>query len=318
MSLNKRLPREIWVAGISLKGLWPAATIEKRMNDVVERISNVLSFQPDIICLPETVNISWVNEEILLHEIAEEEHSPGPITRILGKIAKENNCYITCPIITKKDGAFYNSSILLNRRGESEGVFHKIHPTSTEIIPGKYFKNAGVVPGPINSNVFKTDFGNVGLQVCADADWADGWAALKANGAELVCFSSQGPYSNTIRNRAWSNHYYIVTATGEDAQIVDISGDVIAADNDMMRWVCAPVNLEKTVVLAAGNADSLKSMQGKYGDSLRITVYFDENWATIESRDAEVKIKEVLDEFSMLTFEEEMRQTNELISKLRS
>ena len=70
---RKRLPREVWVAGISLKGLWPAATIEKRMSDIVNRISEVLPFEPDIICLPETVNISWVNEEKMLHEIAEEE-----------------------------------------------------------------------------------------------------------------------------------------------------------------------------------------------------------------------------------------------------
>jgi predicted amidohydrolase len=313
-----RLPREVWVAGISLKGLWPAATIDQRMTDIVDRINEVLPFQPDIICLPETVNISWVNEVKSLHEIAEDEETPGPMTTLLADIAKKNNCYVTCPIITKKNGLFYDSSILLNRNGESEGVFHKIHPTSTEIIPGKYFKNGGVIPGPVNANVFKTDFGIVGLQICADADWADGWAALKANGAELVCFSSQGPYSNTIRNRAWSNHYHVVSATGEDAQLVDVTGDVIALDNEMTRWVCAPVNLEKTVVAATENADAIKRMQKKYGNSLRIKVYFDENWATIESVDRNIKVAHVLHEYSMLTFDDEMKETNELISKLRN
>jgi beta-ureidopropionase len=314
----KRLPREVWVAGISLKGLWPTATVEKRMNDIVDRISNVLSFQPDIICLPETVNISWVSEGKTLHEIAENETSQGPVAAMLAEIAKKNNCYITCPIITKKNGVFYNSSILLNRKGESEGVFHKIHPTSTEIIPGKYFKNGGVIPGPVDANVFKTDFGTVGLQICADADWADGWAALKAKGAELVCFSSQGPYSNTIRNRAWSNHYHIVTATGEDAQVVDITGDVIALDNEMTRWVCAPINLEKTIVLAAENEDAIKSMQKKYGGALKVNVHFNENWATIESVDPDTKVAEVLQEYAMLTLEEEMKQVKELITKLRN
>ena len=99
-------------------------------------------------------------------------------------------------------------------------MFHKVHPTSTEVIPGTYFKSGGITPGPIKSAVCKTDFGTIGMQICADADWTDGWHSLKEEGAEIVCFPSQGPYSNTLRNRAWVNHYYIVSATGEDAQIM--------------------------------------------------------------------------------------------------
>ena len=60
---DNRLPREVWVAGISLKGLWPVDTIEQRMKDVLERLENVYPFEPDIICLPETINLSWVNQE---------------------------------------------------------------------------------------------------------------------------------------------------------------------------------------------------------------------------------------------------------------
>ena len=36
---EKRLPREVWVAAISLKGLWPEKTIKKRMNDVLQIMS---------------------------------------------------------------------------------------------------------------------------------------------------------------------------------------------------------------------------------------------------------------------------------------
>ena len=73
---ENRLPREVWVAGISLKGLWPEKTIEKRMKDVLERMENVYAFEPDIICLPETINISWVDELKTLQEVA-----PSPTLR---------------------------------------------------------------------------------------------------------------------------------------------------------------------------------------------------------------------------------------------
>jgi len=92
---ENRLPREVWVAGISLKGLWPTETIEKRMKDILERMESVYAFEPDIICLPETVNISWVNEAITLQEVAEDETTPGPITSMLAEVARKQNCYIT-------------------------------------------------------------------------------------------------------------------------------------------------------------------------------------------------------------------------------
>src|SRR6185295_3625929 len=99
---NNRLPREVWVAGISLKGLWPVATIKQRMKDVLQRMESVYAFEPDIICLPEEINQSWVNESKTLQEVAEDEDSPGPVRSMFADIARKQHCYITCPIVTKK------------------------------------------------------------------------------------------------------------------------------------------------------------------------------------------------------------------------
>jgi beta-ureidopropionase len=242
---SNRLPREVWVAGVSLKNLWPVPTIEQRMKDILERMDSVYAFEPDIICLPETVNISWVDQSTTLQEIAEDETTPGPITSMLADVARKQRCYITCPIVTKKDGHFYNSSILLDRNGEKVGIYLKAHHTSTEVIPEDYYKGGAVKPGTLTPGVFKTDFGIVGLQICFDAEWSDSWRSVKEAGAEMVCFSSQGPFLPKLQHHAWINHYYIVSATGEDSQIIDMTGDVIAEDGEFARWVCAPLNLEK-------------------------------------------------------------------------
>ena len=314
---ENRLPREVWVAAISLKGLWPVETIEKRMKDILERMENVYAFEPDIICLPEEVNQSWVNETKTLQEVAEDETSPGPVTSMLADIARKQHCYITCPIVTKKDGLFYDSTILLNRQGKSEGVFHKVHPTSTEILPNVYFKGGGVTPGPVKQDVFKTDFGTVGLQICFDAEWTDGWNSLKEDGAEIVCFSSQGPFLNTLRNHAWLNHYYIVSATGENAQILDMTGDVIALDGEFARWVCAPVNLEKEFLHIWPHTLKFKDIQRKYGKKIRFKIYHPENWATLESRDPDIKVKDILKEYDIPGYDEHLRQATEVQVKHR-
>lgn len=303
---TNRLPREVWAAAVSIKGLWPVDTTERRMRDLLERMENVYAFQPDVIVIPETINISWVKETKALDEIAEDEHTPGPITRMLAAVAKEQNCYITCPIVTKREGRFYNSSILLDRQGKIAGVFHKVRPTATEIIPRTYYKGAGITPGVVSPPVFKTDFGTVGLQICADASWEENWRSLKKDGAEIVLFSSQGPYANTLRNHAWVNHYYIVSATGEDSRIIDMTGDVIAADGEFARWVCAPLNLEKEFLHIWPQTLKFNAIRQKYGRRIRIAVYHKENWATIESLDPDVKVKDVLKEFELPTYDEQL------------
>jgi len=314
---ENRLPREVWVAGMSLKGLWPEKTIEKRMKDVLERMENFYAFEPDLICLPETISTSWVDESKTLEEVAEDETTPGPITSMLAEVARKQNCYITCPIVTKKEGRYYNSSILLNRQGKIEGVFHKVHPTATEIIPEAYFKGGGVTPGPVKQGVFKTDFGRIGMQICFDAEWSDGWHSLKEDGAEIVCFPSQGPFLNTLSNHAWVNHYYIVASTGEDSQIIDMTGDVIASDGEFARWVCAPVNLEKELLHIWPHTLKFKDIQKKYGRKIRFKIYHPENWATLESRDPDVKVKDILREYEIPTYDEHIREATEIQQKHR-
>ena len=318
-SINKsnRLPREVWAAAISIKGLWPVDTIEKRMKDLMERMENVYAFEPDVIVIPETIQTSWVKETKSLEEIAEDERNPGPITSMLAEIAKRQNCYITCPVITKKDDRYYNSCILLNREGKISGVFHKVRPTATEIVPRTYYKGGGVTPGAVNPPVFKTDFGVVGMQICADATWEENWQSLKKDGAEMVLFPSQGPYSNTLANHAWINHYYIVSATGEDARILDITGDVIASDGEFARWVCAPVNLEKVFIHIWPQTLKFRDIQKKYGRKIRFQVYHKENWATLESLDPDVKVREVLKEYGLPTYDEQIAEATEIQDKHR-
>jgi beta-ureidopropionase len=314
---ENRLPREVWVAGISLKGLWPVETIEKRMKDILERMESVYAFEPDIICLPETVNISWVNESKTLQEVAEDETSPGPITSMLAEVARKQNCYITCPIVTRKDGRFYNSSILLNRQGKIDGVFHKVHPVSTEVIPETHYHGGGITPGPVKSMVYKTDFGTVGMQICMDAAWPDGWHSLKEDSVEIVCFPSQGPYSNALRNHAWVNHYYIVSGTGEDAQIIDMTGDLIESDGEFARWVCAPVNLEKEFLHIWPNIKKFDAIQKKYGKKIRFKIYHPENWATLESLHPDIKVKDILKEYEIPTYDEQLSEATEIQRKYR-
>ena len=314
---ENRLPREIWAASISLKGLWPEQTVEKRMKSVLARMENVYPFQPDIICLPETVNTSWVRQTGTLAEIAEDETRPGPVTSLLAEAARKHNCYIVCPLITHKEGRYYNSSILLDRQGQIAGVFHKVHPTAYEMVPPADPRGPGITPGAVNVPVFKTDFGTIGMQICADASWSESWQALKRQGAEVVLFPSQASYGQALNHHAWLNHFNIVSSTGEDARIIDIAGDVIAADGEFARWVCAPVNLEKEFIHIWPQTLKFDDIQKKYGRKVRFHIAHAENWATLESLDPDIKVRDILREYGLPTYDEQIKEATALQEKFR-
>ena len=174
-----------------------------------------------------------------------------------------------------------------------------------------------MTPGVIRPPVFKTDFGIVGLQVCMDAFWFHNWHSLQQDGAELILFSSQGSFENRLSHYAWLTHSYIASATGEDAFIIDITGDFIAGDGEFSRWVCAPINLEKAFLHIWPQTLKFADIQKKYGRDIRICIKHPENFATIESLHPDIKVKDVLKEFELPTYDEQIREATEIQNKYR-
>ena len=67
---------------------------------------------------------------------------PGPVTGRIAEFAKKNNCYVACPVYTKKAGNFYNSCLLIDRKGNIAGAYNKMHPVKDEILTGKTGKGS--------------------------------------------------------------------------------------------------------------------------------------------------------------------------------
>ncbi len=313
----EKLPREICVASIDLKGLFNDATTELRVSGMLGRMEEVTGMKPDIICLPELFSTIWVKEQKPLSEIAEDEKTPGPVTGRIAAFAKKNNCYVVCPLITKKDGNYYNSSLLIDRRGGIAGVYHKTHPVKTEIFPDQAYKGVGIVPGAIDQPVIETDFGKIGMQICYDANWADGWDNLKKRGADIVLFSSAFPGGRMLNYYALKNNYYIVSSTGGDARVIDISGNDLDITSDFVRYAWATINLDKVNVSTWPTNGSIPGLFKKYGHRLRIKVWGNADVITIESRDPKLKVSDVLKEFEIPNYTDYLKYETEVQEKYR-
>ncbi len=106
----------------------------------------------------------------------------------------------------------------------------------------------GITPGR-EFPVFDLDFGRVGMQICWDVGFADGWQALADQDAELVLFATNPAVPLALRGYAWRHGYYIAASTVHPvAPVVDPIGRVVAATSTDREVVVVRVNLDYRVV----------------------------------------------------------------------
>jgi beta-ureidopropionase len=315
---GRKMARPVSVASVDLKGLWPDKTRESRIKRILKRMEDVEGLHPDIICLPELFDTSWVDEQFAISDIAEDEKIPGPVTGRIAEFAKKNNCYVACPVYTAKGGNFYNSCLLIDRKGNIAGAYNKMHPVKDEILTGKPGMEAiGILPGATDQPVIETDFGKVGIQICYDANWQEGWENYRRQGAEIILFSSQFPGGRMLNYLAWRYGCYIISSTGGDARIIDMSGNDLHSSSTFVRFTWAEINLEKANADTWPTNERLPALFSKYGSRLGIKVWDNTGVVTIESLDPDLKVSDVMKEFGILTIYENVKASEVVQDKYR-
>ena len=139
----------------------------------------------DLAILPETIVTT-------LHGPASKRAIPleGPVLETLRLPGSPAQTYLIVPFDLSEESVsgpvYFNSAVLLDRRGTVAGIYRKVHPVAG---PHDALEN-GITPGS-EFPVFECDFGKLGIQICWDFAFDDGWQALAEKGAELVVLPSQ-------------------------------------------------------------------------------------------------------------------------------
>ncbi|MEP7107942.1 MAG: carbon-nitrogen hydrolase family protein [Ferruginibacter sp.] len=280
------------------------------VQQVLAIMEELVPFQPDIICLPEIFAYAHIEQQYQLNEMAEK--VPGQIVTPFLNFASRHKCYVICPTYSLHEGNVFISAVLIDRQGKVVGEYHKMRPAESEL-------KMGIKSGKMDPPVFQTDFGKIGIQICFDIKYEDGWNSLKDKGAQIIFWPSAYAAGKEISSRAWRHQVYIVTSTQKDtSKICDITGETIAQTGRWQRnWICAPVNLEKTFILAWPAVSVFPDIQKKYGPRIRLNTFSEEEWTTIESLDANLKIADVLKEFNLKTVHETLKELAAVQDKAR-
>jgi N-carbamoylputrescine amidase len=162
----------------------PVADIQQAMLDKhLPMIDEAGEKGVQILCLQEIFNGPYFcpSQDKRWYDAAEA--VPGPTTELMSKYAKKYNMVIVVPVYEKVGrGIYYNTAAVIDADGTYLGKYRKQHIPQTSGFWEKFF----FTPGNGGYPVFDTKYGKVGVYICYDRHFPEGWRALGLNGADIV------------------------------------------------------------------------------------------------------------------------------------
>ncbi|HET7627767.1 MAG TPA: carbon-nitrogen hydrolase family protein [Bacillales bacterium] len=245
-----------------------AVQIAVEPNQVTSNINKALKWleravaehKADLVVFPETITTGFnpnLSPEQLYDLIDEVD---GEQTKPIREAARELSVHVVWPTYTRgpKRGFVYNSSLLIDAKGEIVGVYHKTHPFPSERRAGGGWAEAGST-----ACVYETELGNIGMIICYDGDFPELARLLALNGAEVIVrpsalMRSFDIWDLTTRARAYDNHVYMIgtNAVGPDAGGAYYFGHSMIVDPT--AWKLAQARGTEEIISAELDSDPLK------------------------------------------------------------
>jgi beta-ureidopropionase len=111
------------------------------------------------------------------------ESIPGPTTELMQELARETHMVLVVPIYeVEQEGVFYNTAVVIDADGTYLGKYRKHHIPQVKGFWEKFYFR----PGNLGYPVFQTAVGPVGVYICYDRHFPEGWRALGLAGAKIV------------------------------------------------------------------------------------------------------------------------------------
>lgn len=248
--------RNVKIAIAYLKPFWkPNMSLADNREAILDAVDRAGKTNPDIILLGEAMYDRGV--DLPLSDKVETDR--GSMCTLMRQKAKEYHCYLIYNFHEWDNGEIYNTSILLDREGNTVGKYHKTHLTVTEL-------EMGMTPGT-DYPVFDTDFGRIGILICWDHYFPATADILTNKGAEILFVSSAGDAAEQCIARAKDNGIYIAVCGMNTensygwgpARVVSPLGEFLAQGTADREPVVCQIDLNKKVRrywLSVGPADA--------------------------------------------------------------
>ena len=254
----------------------------------------------------------------------------GAVKETFAREARKCHCYVVAPTYLLEDQATKrcsNAAILFDRSGEVVGIYRKVHLV---VDTDSGSMERGSSPGK-EEPVFDCDFGKLGIQICYDMEFDEGWRELARKGAELVVWPTQSPQTSQPAARAKRNHYYIISSTWRNnASIFEPTGKIVS----QVRWsvsqkkteagnLTAPedniliqeIDLSYAILPWSSALKNGEALKKAYGDKVGYRYYEDEDRGMFWSNDPHLTIRQMVRSVGLMEEQEEFQRAERFYHK---
>lgn len=259
---------------------------EKDIKEILKIVDQEGARGTDIIVLPET----WRGDKLV-------ETLDGESITELSILARKHHTYIISPIERMEGKYHFNSAVLIGRDGKVNGYYDKVYPYWSE-----FDLTPPVAPGIKGTPVFETDFGNIGIAICFDANFPEVWQSLRDKRAELVFWPSAYSAGSQLQAYALLHHYYIVTSTwSADCQVYDITGErILDEQSDNITIARITLDLDRGIYHENYNLGKRDKLLKEHADAVEQEVYMRrEQWFILRAKKPNVEARLLAKEYGL-------------------
>jgi len=268
-------------------------------------IETAISYQPDVIVLPETFKFTGI-PLAMVDEIAEP--VPGPTFNLLSDLAKQGKTHIIAGHMVKEDGKLFNKALIIGRNGDLAGSYIKKYPVEDEI-------RAGIVPGS-SAPVFNLDFACIGVSVCFDLNWPELWQSFADQQIEMAFWVSAYEGGFPLQSYAWQHHYPIITSVQPyHARVIDLDGRILCSTSRWSRIAFCEMNLDRAVFHTDLQMDKIQKIQKQYGSGIKVKTYTEEHLFILENEVPGKTIQDIIKEFDLITYSDYIARCTDFRAK---
>jgi beta-ureidopropionase len=212
------MTRKIKTAGVQLA---PGPDREKNLAKAGMLVEVAAGEGAQIIALPQLFSLPWFPATIDRKNMALAENADtGPTALFLKETARRLGVVLIGSVFEEDNGAYFNTAIVAGPDGVT-GKYRKVHVPQIPL----WEERAYFSPGDLGFPVFDTPFGRIGVLLCWDIFFPEGFRILALNGAEIVFALTASAFEHShkkweraISAAAHANGFFVfrVTRVGKE------------------------------------------------------------------------------------------------------
>ena len=138
-----------------------------------------------IVCLQELFNGPYfcAEQQVRWYDFTEPVPD-GPTIRLMQDAARQHHVALIVPVYEREqEGVYYNTAAVISADGGYLGKYRKTH--IPHVAPG-FWEKFYFRPGNLGYPVFDVGVARIGVYICYDRHFPEGWRALGLAGAKIV------------------------------------------------------------------------------------------------------------------------------------